>query len=167
MTRNALSFLLAIAAFLAPSLPASGEETIPVGPNVPVGEPCEPKRPQDVPCSPEAAIKVATPGSRLELLGGVYDCLSISGLHGLASLPIVFEPAAGASVTFSCADGSAPATISIRDSSYLTFRGFGVANAAGRPFVLVTNSPAVSFEECAWGDASAWSVSPAPADATP
>ncbi len=112
-------------------------------------------------------IKVAAPGSRLVLLGGVYDCLSISGLHGLAGLPIVFEPAAGASVTFSCADAGVPATISIRDSSHLTFRGFAVVNAAGRPFALVTNSPAVSFEGCTWGDASSWSVSPATEDATP
>jgi hypothetical protein len=163
MTRSALSFLLVIAAFLTPSLPASGEETLPVGPDVPVGEPCEPKGPQTVPCSLQAAIKVAAPGSRLELLGGVYGCLAISGLHGMASLPIVVQPAAGASVIFSCSDAGVPATISIRDSSYLTFRGFGVVNAAERPFVLVTNSLAVSFEECTWGDASSWSVSPAPA----
>lgn len=167
MTRTALTLLLAIAALLAPSLPAFGEETIPVGPDVPVGEPCEPKSPRAVPCSPEGAIKVAAPGSRLEFGGGVYDCLSISGLHGLAGLPIVFEPAAGASVTFSCADTAVSATISIRDSSHLTFRGFAVVNAAGRRFALVTNSPAVSFEECTWGDASSWSVSPVPEDATP
>lgn len=153
MIRTALSLLLIVFA-----LSAFGQQTITVAPGVPDGEPCEPKSPQAVPCSPMAAMKLAGPGTRFELLGGVYGCLDVAGLHGTYELPIVFAPAAGAAVTFSCADSSAAATVSVRDSSNLTFYGFGIVNAAGRPFVTVTNSPAVSFEECSYGDGAGWAV---------
>lgn len=160
MIRTALLFSLTIAVVVVPALPALGQETILIGPDTPDGEPCEPKSPQAVPCNPAAAMKIAVPGSRLELLGGVYSCLDVAGLHGAPGLPILFTPAAGASVTFACGDAGAPATVAIRDSSNLIFRGFAISNAAGRPFVSVTNSPAVSFEECTYGDTNSWSVSP-------
>ncbi|SCY71687.1 right-handed parallel beta-helix repeat-containing protein [Microvirga guangxiensis] len=75
------------------------------------------------------AAQVATPGTKVIVLGGVYRDVVQIPVGGTPGRPITFEPASGQLVVLDGSDTPSNTSLVQINASYINFRGFTVRNA--------------------------------------